>query len=76
MGLALGRGISIEEAQQTIGQVVEGIGTTDEVMRLAQKHGVDMPITEHVWKVVHGQMSTIEALSALMDRDIRPEFSD
>ncbi|WP_223788163.1 NAD(P)H-dependent glycerol-3-phosphate dehydrogenase [Marinicella meishanensis] len=76
MGLALGKGISIEQAQQTIGQVVEGIGTTDEVMRLAQKHGVDMPITEHVWKVVHGQMTTIEALSALMDRDIRPEFSD
>ena len=60
MGLALGKGISIEEAQRTIGQVVEGIGTTDEVMRLAKKHGVDMPITEHVWKVVHGQMTTIE----------------
>ena len=76
MGLALGRGESIQSAQQTIGQVVEGIGTTDEVMRLAQKHGVDMPITEHVWKVVHGEMTTIEALSALMERDIRPEFSE
>ncbi len=76
MGLALGRGESIESAQQTIGQVVEGLGTTDEVMRLARKHGIDMPITEHVWKVVHGEMTTIEALSALMDRDIRPEFSE
>ena len=76
MGLALGRGESIESAKQTIGQVVEGIGTTDEVMRLAQKHSVTMPITEHVWKVVHGEMTTIEALSALMDREIRPEFSN
>jgi len=76
MGLALGRGDSIHSAQQNIGQVVEGIGTTDEVIRLAQKHEVDMPITEHVWKVVHGKMTTIEALSALMDRDIRPEFSE
>ena len=76
MGLALGRGESIQSAQQTIGQVVEGIGTTDEVMRLAQKHDVKMPITEHVWKVVHGEMTTIEALSALMDREIRAEFSD
>lgn len=74
MGLALGQGKTIAEAQQAIGQVVEGIGTTDEVMRLAQRHGVDMPITEHVWKVVHGDMSTREALSALMGRDIRPEF--
>ncbi len=76
MGLALGRGETIEQAKQTIGQVVEGIGTTDEVMRLARKHDVDMPITEHVWKVVHGEMTTIEALSALMDRDIRPEFTN
>lgn len=76
MGLALGRGESIESAQKSIGQVVEGIGTTDEVMRLSKKHEVDMPITEHVWKVVHGEMSTIEALSALMDREIRPEFSE
>ena len=74
MGLALGRGESIEQAQQAIGQVVEGIGTTDEVMRLAQQHDVEMPITEHVWKVVHGEMTTIEALSALMGRDLRPEF--
>ncbi len=75
MGLALGRGESIAQAKSTIGQVVEGIGTTDEVMRLARKHGVDMPITEQVWKVVHGKMSTTEALSALMDREVRPEFS-
>lgn len=74
MGLALGRGESIESAKRTIGQVVEGIGTTDEVMRLAEKHNVEMPITEHVWKVVHGEMTTAEALTSLMGRDLRPEF--
>ena len=74
MGLALGRGETIESAKKTIGQVVEGIGTTDEVMRLANKHQVEMPITEHVWKVIHGQMTTTEALTALMSRDLRPEF--
>jgi glycerol-3-phosphate dehydrogenase (NAD(P)+) len=74
MGLALGRGESIESAKKTIGQVVEGIGTTDEVMRLAKKHNTDMPITEHVWKVVHGEMTTAEALTSLMGRDLRPEF--
>ncbi|HOP23146.1 MAG TPA: NAD(P)H-dependent glycerol-3-phosphate dehydrogenase, partial [Gammaproteobacteria bacterium] len=48
MGLALGRGQSIEEAKTEIGQVVEGINTADEVMRLAKKYNVDMPISEHV----------------------------
>lgn len=74
MGLALGRGQTIAEAKAEIGQVVEGIGTTDEVMRLAKKHGVDMPITEHVWKVVHGEMTTTEALSSLMGRKLKAEF--
>jgi len=74
MGLALGQGKSIEQAKQEIGQVVEGLGTTDEVLRLARRHDVDMPITEHVWKVVHGEMTTEQALSALMGREIRSEF--
>lgn len=74
MGLALGQGKTIAQAQNEIGQLVEGIGTTDEVLRLAKRHGVDMPITEHVWKIVHDEMSIEDALSALMGRRVRPEF--
>ncbi len=74
MGLALGRGQSIAEAKAEIGQVVEGIGTADEVMRLAQKYQVDMPITEHVWKVVHDELTITEALSSLMGRKLTSEF--
>ncbi len=74
MGLALGRGQSVAEARAEIGQVVEGIGTADEVMRLARKHDVDMPIAEHVWKVVNGQMTPHQALKELMARNPRAEF--
>lgn len=74
MGLALGRGQTIEEAKKEIGQVVEGIGTADEVMRLAKKFKVDMPISEHVWKVVNGKMSPQQAVSELMSRGPRQEF--
>ena len=74
MGLALGRGQTINEAKKAIGQVVEGIGTADEVMRLAKKHNVDMPISEHVWKVVNGQMTPSDALNELMSRGPRQEF--
>ena len=74
MGLALGRGQSIEQAKKEIGQVVEGIGTADEVMRLAKKHNVDMPISEHVWKVVNGLMTPHEAVKELMSRGPRQEF--
>ncbi len=74
MGLALGRGQSIEEAQKAIGQVVEGIGTAEEVMRLAKKYKVDMPISEHVWKVVNGELTPADALRQLMSRSPRQEF--
>jgi glycerol-3-phosphate dehydrogenase (NAD(P)+) len=74
MGLALGRGQTIKQAKAEIGQVVEGIGTADEVMRLAKKYKVDMPISEHVWKVVNGKMSPQEAVKELMSRGPRQEF--
>lgn len=74
MGLALGQGKTIEQAKKEIGQVVEGIGTADEVMRLAKKYKVDMPISEHVWKVVNGKMSPQDAVKELMSRGPRQEF--
>ena len=74
MGLALGRGQTIEQAKKDIGQVVEGIGTADEVIRLAKKYKVDMPISEHVWKVVNGEMTPIDAVTELMSRGPRQEF--
>ena len=74
MGLALGRGQSIEEAKTEIGQVVEGINTADEVVRLAKKYNVDMPISEHVWKVVNGLMTPADAVKELMSREVRQEF--
>jgi len=74
MGLALGRGQTIDEAKKEIGQVVEGIGTADEVIRLAKKYNVDMPISQHVWKVVNGEMTPQKAVSELMSRGPRQEF--
>ncbi len=74
MGLALGRGQSIEQAKKDIGQVVEGIGTAEEVVRLAKKYNVDMPISEHVLKVVQGKMTPKQAVTELMSRGPRQEF--
>lgn len=74
MGFALGKGQTVEQAQEEIDQVVEGIGTAEEVMRLARKHNVDMPISEQVWRVVNGHITPQQALKELMSREIKPEF--
>ncbi len=74
LGLALGQGRTVEETVKAIGQVVEGINTCKEVHHLAQEHGVDMPITEQVYLIVHEGHTPQQALHDLMERAVRPEL--
>ncbi len=73
LGLALGRGASIELALQEIGQVVEGFNTAREVVQLANKYHVDMPISEQVYRVLHEGLPPAEAVRNLLARDIKSE---
>jgi glycerol-3-phosphate dehydrogenase (NAD(P)+) len=72
-GLALGRGIQADQAVRDIGQVVEGIHTATEVRRLAQEHGVEMPIAEVTWAIIHQGKSPQDGLQELLSRQPRPE---
>jgi glycerol-3-phosphate dehydrogenase (NAD(P)+) len=74
LGLALGRGVALDEAVRQIGQVVESVVTADEVMRLAAKHGLDLPIAAGVRAVLHGEVTPVEGLKALMAREQKPEY--
>ena len=76
LGLALGRGESIKDAVRAIGQVVESIQTADEIMRLAERHGVELPISEQVQRVLHGKLTPMEALAELMAREQKPEYTE
>ncbi len=73
-GLALGQGVSADEAFQQIGQVVEGARNAKEVYHLAQKHGVEMPITEQVYRLLHEAIKPAEVVAELMQRDIKEEI--
>lgn len=74
LGLALGQGKSIDEAVREIGQVVESIQTADEVMRQAEKHGVELPISRAVQQVLHGEVTPEAALRQLLAREQKPEY--
>ena len=74
LGLALGRGKGIEEAVAEIGQVVESIQTADEVMRQAERHGIELPISNAVRAVLHGELTPADGLKQLMARDQKPEY--
>ena len=73
LGLALGRGQAMDDAVREIGQVVESVQTADEVIRLARRHGVELPIAEAVHAVLHGEITPGEGLRQLMAREQKAE---
>ncbi|MBE9549478.1 MAG: NAD(P)-dependent glycerol-3-phosphate dehydrogenase [Proteobacteria bacterium] len=72
-GLALGRGDSAEKALVDIAQVVEGVNTAEEVHRQAQQHGVEMPISEVVYSIIHKGLPPAEGLKMLLSREQKAE---
>jgi glycerol-3-phosphate dehydrogenase (NAD(P)+) len=74
LGLALGRGQSLDDAVREIGQVVESVQTADEVMRLADRHGLELPIAQNVRDVLHGDITPVEALQRLLAREQKAEY--
>ena len=74
LGLALGRGQSIKEAVAAIGQVVESVQTADEVMRLAERYGIELPISDLVGRVLHEEITPVEGLKLLLSREQKPEY--
>ncbi|MFI8417835.1 NAD(P)H-dependent glycerol-3-phosphate dehydrogenase [Serratia sp. NPDC078593] len=72
-GIMLGQGKGVEEAQDTIGQVVEGYRNTKEVLALAQRYGVEMPITEQIYQVLYRNKNAREAALSLLGRTRKDE---
>ena len=72
-GMALGRGQSLSEAQSGIHQVVEGLTAARAVHEVAQRMGVDMPICQEIYRVMHEGKPVRAAVQALMGREVRAE---
>jgi len=73
-GLQLGEGASPEQAKAAINGVVEGVRAAPEVLRLAARLGVEMPLHEMAGAVIAGTISPIEAVKRLAERPQRAEL--
>ena len=73
MGLALASGKSIEEAQQEIQQVVEGVLAAEAVKEVAEDLGIEMPICHQVYRILYENVPPREAVDALMRRELTAE---
>ncbi len=74
-GLLLGQGKGVDEAMQSIGQVVEGYRNAKEVFNLARRVGVEMPITEQIYQVLYQQKDVKAAALDLLGRERKDEVS-
>jgi glycerol-3-phosphate dehydrogenase (NAD(P)+) len=72
-GLLLGQGRTPAQALAEINSVVEGARAAAEVRRLAQRHGVEMPLCEHVAAILEGEITPLEAVTSLATRPLRAE---
>ena len=67
-GLLIGAGMEPQEAMKQVGAVVEGYYAAASGLAMAQKCGVEMPITEATYNVLYKGAPLKETLSALMTR--------
>jgi glycerol-3-phosphate dehydrogenase (NAD(P)+) len=72
-GVALGQGHTVAEAQEMIRTTSEGVKSCRSILDLAKRHGVDMPITDQVTKVIHEGKAPKEVLRTFMNRSTRAE---
>lgn len=72
-GMLLAAGKTLEQAQAEIGQVVEGVLAARAVHTVAERHRVELPICEQIYRVLYEGVSVQDALTALMARPIRAE---
>ncbi|HKP48115.1 MAG TPA: NAD(P)H-dependent glycerol-3-phosphate dehydrogenase [Pyrinomonadaceae bacterium] len=75
VGQQLAEGRSLETITATMTEVAEGVKTTMAVKRLADRLGIEMPITDQVYAVLYESKPVAEAARELMGRPLRMEFN-
>ncbi len=73
VGLLLAAGRSMQQAAAEIGFVCEGIYGARSVHEVAERLGVDMPISHEVYRILYEGLAPSEAVRALMNRPLTPE---
>ena len=73
VGEELGKGRTLEEIQGQMSEVAEGVKTTRAAKLLAEKAGIQMPITNEVHAVLYAKKLARDAVAELMSRPLQTE---
>ncbi|MCK5663188.1 MAG: NAD(P)-dependent glycerol-3-phosphate dehydrogenase, partial [Thiotrichaceae bacterium] len=73
MGLAIGSGKTIEQAEVEIKQVVEGVQAARQIYFMAKELNIEMPIVEQVYQVLYKGLDPEKAVQNLLTREYKTE---
>ncbi len=73
VGVALGRGKRLDEILDESKFVAEGVKTSKSAKDLAERHGIEMPITSEMVRVLYEGESPKSAIRRLMTRSLKAE---
>lgn len=73
-GILIGQGKSTQEAMQEVGAVVEGYYAAESIHQLAEREGVDMPISRCAYEVLYQGRKAREVVTELMTRAKKDEL--
>ena len=75
LGYGLAQGKSLTAMMQELPSTVEGVHTTQVLVHWADQRGIAVPIAQQVYQLLQGQVTPRQAVGALMERDLKAEFS-
>ena len=73
VGVQLGQGKALSDILSHMRAVAEGVTTAGAAVALGKRYDVEMPIAEHVYAILQGQIHPRDAVTALMTRALKRE---
>jgi glycerol-3-phosphate dehydrogenase (NAD(P)+) len=73
VGFKLGQGMKLTDILAEMRMVAEGVKSAESVYQLSRRLGVDMPIVEKTYQILHEDKPARQAVIELMARDLRAE---
>lgn len=75
VGYMLGQGKKIDDILKELGSVAEGVKTSKAICELAQKLGIEVPVSSAIYEAVYTDIAPQEVLDKLMNRKLKEEES-
>lgn len=76
VGYGLAKGKTLEQILEELGSTAEGVNTTNVLIAISNREKIPVPISRQVYRLLNNEINPQEAVEALMERDLKPEFRD